>query len=285
MDATQLVLGRGEIYFEEWLAGTKSGDGERYIGNTPAMQMEKRVEFAESRKSTNGIATKAFKTPIREDNLVSFTTDNIDLANLSAWFGSESSSRSDAATAQLTETVILQAGKFYQMGKHLIPTTGVQNLFALGVRVDGVFVRGLFVDAPNGRIGVPIGRVDLNGQTATVTYEIRQSNIKLVSGNSRPRRGSLRFIAKNPHGKNSNYYFPHVLLSSRDQLQLKGDQWQSLTFEADVLSAPVIYEGGTYGTSIGEQAILDEGMSLSEFLMSEDILNTLTNTTIPSRGY
>lgn len=285
MEATQLILGSGEIYFEEWIPGTRSGDGERYIGNTPSMQIEKRVEFAESRQSYDGVSVRNFRTPVKADDVVSFTTDNIDIDNLAAWIGSTGVEQIEAPSTPASETITLRKGAYYQLGKNINPVTGARNLFGLNVTVDGATVYGLSIDNENGRIGVPRNRVDLDGKVATVSYEISGSSGQIVSGAYRPRRGSLRFIARNAHGKNRNYYFPAVLMSPRDQVGIKGSEWQSLTFEVDVLAPPTIYESGIASLSLGEQAIIDEGLNLITFAIQEDILNTLTNITIPSRGY
>lgn len=288
MDRTELVFGSGEVYFDRFAPGTRVGEGERYIGNTSSLQMERRFEFAEARRSVAGMRTKSIKTPTSEDVLLSFVTDSINFENIKDWIGGEDTATTVDAAASNTETITLKAGRFYQLGRSIAPATGVRNLFATSVQLsDGSYITGrLYIDEVNGRVGVPASATDLNGMSAEVSYELRASAQVQFTQTNVAVRGSLRFIGRNTVGANRNYFFPHVLLSPRDQWQLKNtNEWQTLTFEADVLENFVVYETGSVGNAYGEDAITDEGMTLSDFIMAEDLLHGVVNITMPSRGY
>lgn len=277
MDRTELVLGRGEVFLDRFLPGTRTGEGERYIGNTTGFQIERRFDTVDVRKASRGVKSKSFKDIVGEDVTLSFVTDNISMQNLGDWMGGDAERVTFAGDGAQMETVELVPGRFYQLGKHLFPGIGARNLFGLSVRVGENFVSDLYIDAQNGRFGVPLSRTDLIGQTATVEYEIRFSRSDLIETTRKAVRAAIRFLGKNAVGRNCNYYFPHVMLTPRDQVQLKGDTWQTLTFEADVLAPMVIYNAGKAGRSPGEQALIDEGLAANEFIVLEGVLHRAVN--------
>ncbi len=277
MDKTELVLGRGEVYFDRFLPGTRTGEGERYIGNTPAVAVERRAEFATAERSVNGVRARNMKELMRESVIVTFTTDNMSADNMADWLGGTAEDTVVPRSAAEMETFTIVPGRFYQLGLTKFPMVGARNLWALGVRVGETFIRDLYVDMENGRVGIPANRTDLIGQTAICEYEIRRSKSKTISGAAKAIRGALRFIGRNAFGDNANYYFPHVVLNPRDQLNLKGDNWQSVSFEAESLAKMVIYSSGKAGRSPGELALIEEGLSTDGFVVVEGVLNQSVN--------
>lgn len=286
MDTTSLVLGSGEVYFDRFLPGTRQGTGERYIGNTTMFQIKRDVGAVESRKSRGGVAAKDFKDVIAESTMISLTTDNMNAENMADWFSASPTVDAIPTPTSGVETFTVKAGYAHQIGLTDYPMIGARNLYAPVVSIGGVVNTEVRVDAALGRVYVPLSLSALNGQTATVSYETRPTSAAIrLTSTSAPVRGALRYIARNNRGKNQNYYFPHVLLTPRDQLDLKGSEWQHITFDADVLSIWVAYDVGVAGTSSAEDAIRTEGLTLEEFIAVEDVLHELTNIIIPSRGY
>ena len=277
MDKTELVLGRGEVYFDRFLPGTRTGEGERYIGNTPAVAIERKVQFASADRSLRGVKYKAVKEATREEVLVTFTSDNMSAENMADWIGGTAEDTVVPRSAAEMETFTIVPGRFYQLGLAKFPAVGARNLWALGVRVGETFIRDLYVDMVNGRVGIPANRTDLIGQTAICEYEIKRSESKTILADSKTVRGALRFIGRNAFGDNANYYFPHVVLSPRDQVSLKGDNWQSVSFEAESLAKMIIYGSGKAGRSPGELALIEEGLSTDGFVVVEGVLNQSVN--------
>jgi len=289
MDSTELVLGRGEVYFDRFIPGTRQGEGERYIGNTISAQIDKKHNFTEARKSVGGMRVRSFREATSEDIALSFITDNMTLDNAADWLGASESTQTVIGSELNSETVTLKAGRSYQLGKAFFPIIGAKNLAAVSAKKvsDSSYITyRLYVDEVNGRISVPRTATDLNGVTVTVAYERLGGVRNILSQNHSVARGSLRFVANPAHGKSRHYFFPEVLMSARDQLQLKGDEWQSLTFDCDVLANFIVYEETLASTeSLIESAIYAEGFTLSEFINVEDLLHGITNIIIPSRGY
>lgn len=277
MDKTELVLGRGEVYFDRFIPGTRTGEGERYIGNTTAVNIERRLNFVSAERSVRGVRSKSMKEMTREEVVVSFTSDNISIENMADWIGGTADRTTVARSAAELETFVIVPGRFYQLGLSKFPVVGARNLWALGVRIGETFIRDLYVDMVNGRVGIPADRTDLTGQTATCEYEIKNSASDTIQAEAKAIRGALRFIGRNAHGANANYYFPHVVLTPRDQLALKGDTWQSLSYEAESLAKMVMYGSGVAGRSPGELALIAEGLSTDGFVVVEGVLNASVN--------
>lgn len=287
MDKTSLVLGSGEVYFDRFIPGTRQGTGERYVGNTTMFQIKRDVGTVESRRSRGGVAVKDFKDVIAESTMLSITTDNMNLENMADWFSALSTTDAAPSPASFTsETFVVKAGCAFQAGLNAYPMVGVRNMFAPLVTVGGTANTDFIIDSKLGRVYTPSSLTALNGQTATLSYQTRPTTSAVrLSSASTPVRGAIRYIARNSRGKNVNYYFPHVLLTPRDQLDIKGSEWQSITFDAEVLSAWVAYDAGDAGVSAAEEAIFDEGLTLDQFVIVENELDMLTNITIPLRGY
>lgn len=277
MDPTKLTLGSGEVYFDRFLPGTRTGEGERYIGNTTDFIVDRKLGHTESRKSERGVSVKAFKAASSEDVSISFTTDNMSDDNLADWVGGSVGATSVSGLAAQAETFTVVPGRFYQLGLTLFPGVGASNIFGMSVKVDGQFMTDWYMDEVSGRIGVPLHRTDLTGESMLVEYEVRTSTAVSIKPSMKNISGSLRFISRNLRGPQMNYFFPHVLLKPRDHLSLKGNDWRTLGFEADSLASYSVYGPKTVGTSPGEQELLDNGVNPNGFVVIEGVLSDAVN--------
>ena len=87
-ESTKLVLGRGEVYFDRFLPGTRRGEGERYLGNTPSFRIQREVERLERSTSYRGRKIAMAGAVVAESHEITFVTDNVDDENIALWFGS-----------------------------------------------------------------------------------------------------------------------------------------------------------------------------------------------------
>lgn len=273
MDKTKLTLGSGEVYFDRFETGTTTPTGERYIGNTTEFDIERKLSFTEARKSLKGVKVKSTKNATSEDVMLSFRTDNMSDENVADWLGAEYVSRNITGVGAQSETFVLIPGRFYQLGLATYPGVGVSDVFGMSIKANGVFLTDCYVDEPSGRFGIPLGRTDLTGDTATVEYEIRTSKSTIIKPMSLTVHGSLRFIARNLVGNNENYFFPHVVLTPTDKMKMKDPEWRSLSFEGESLAPYTVYSPRTRGRSPGEQALIDEDVDPTGFVVIEGVLD------------
>lgn len=294
-EETQLVLGRGEVYFEPFLDGTRIGDGERYIGNTTAFQLSRTVNRLERFTAYKGQQVEREGCVLSETHSIQFITDNISIENVGLWFGEETSETTFPGANVVSETFKVRQNRFYQLGKtyQALGTRYVENLT---VRIDGTDIPATGnwdVDKAFGRLQILSGAPLIpNGSNIVVLFEWRTVRTETVNSHTRDLFGALRFIATNPTGPKRNYFFPCVRLNPRGSIDLKGDEWQQMPFDAKAMrltptTEQVYLDGVTFVTTTSdEQSIIDfGGITLEEFPYFEDLLNTIINVYIPSADY
>lgn len=96
------------------------------------------------------------------------------------------------------------------------------------------------VDLTRGRIHILEDAVDITeGDELEINYDISLASRSAVIDDSNQLEGSLRFLADNPKGHNKDYFWPRVKLTPSGEYALKGETWQTMTFNFEVLQ-PVV---------------------------------------------
>ena len=75
--AKNYTLGRGRLYFDKFVIGTKTKTGQRYIGNTTEINLTSDSEALEHFDSDAGIRQKDMSVLLSLSRTGSFITDNI----------------------------------------------------------------------------------------------------------------------------------------------------------------------------------------------------------------
>lgn len=293
LEPTELVLGRGEVHFNAFVPGTKTGYGERYLGNTTSFQLGRQTASVDRYTSYGGKRVEQAGEVIGDSQTVHFTTDNISMENVGHWYGGVEDQLVQAPSAGfVTETLPAAPGRTLQLGQSIQPF-GVRGLDSVSVSNGGNPVPrsgNYTVDARTGRITIlPNADAIEFGDLLTVSFQWRAAEIKQVQSQARHIYGALRFISKNAYGPNKNYFFPYVRLSARGQVDLKGDQWQQMVFDVAVMRLSpyseqvYIEEIANISYTADEFAIINfSGIGLDEFPYWENELDIVVNTTIPT---
>lgn len=254
------TLGRGRLYFDKYAPGTKNLTGQRYIGNTPEINLTSDSESLEHFDSDEGVRQKDASVLLSLNRTGSFITDHIHPANLALFFlGSESVVTVAPVTAAVYALPAIKLGHRYQVGANAAAPAGVRNLSTVIVK-KGVTVMTLntdySLDAASGGV-VPIaGGLILEGDTTiTVTYDLAATSYnRVVTAAAAEIEGALLFISNNPEGEQFDYFWPDVLLKPDGDLALKGDEWQQIGFAFDALKkddlTEVVYITGRAGAAI-----------------------------------
>lgn len=291
----QLVLGRGEVYFDRFLPGTRIGTGERYIGNTPAFQVARTIERVGRARSYRGRKVETPGHVISESHKVNFTTDNISMENVAEWYGDENSASSVIAPIGLIdETFLMRRGRYYQLGSTIEPSgvRGVENVTLIRGTVEIPMAGNYEVDRAEGRIYLlPAALNILDNTQISVRFEYRrQRRLKVVSQPNEI-HGALRFRSLNPYGPRKHLFMPFVRLMPRGSIDLKGDEYQQMMFEATAMrlnpTTEQVYIDELLETLnlSDEEAIIEEGLTFDDFCFYEDILDNTVNVIIPSHAY
>jgi len=253
--AMNYTLGRGEIHFGKFKDGTQIPVGERYLGNTPEVSFTIETENLDHFSSDRGVREKDESVPLQTTRTGTLTCDNIDPANLAYFFFGDDDLLA-VTGATVTDEVIspngdgVLQGHWYQLGVtpslpqgqnnltfHTSDTTGGRVIVTddAGSPVTFVEVDDYLIDLKSGRIYIVPGGDIVDGKKLEVDYKTTtQSKARVISG-SQPIEGSLRYVARNPVGKQYDYYMPWTKITPNGDFALKGDDWQTIPFNLEIL--------------------------------------------------
>lgn len=200
-DPNNYTVGRGRLYFNKFVTGTKAGAGERYIGNTPSLAMTNTTTNLDHFGSDDGVRVKDASTQLQTDRMGKFQTDNINAKNIALMFGSDPTDRTTMSATGQSENFTVQKGLYYQLGRTVSIPEGIRKVSSVTMtdatgakaagtltfggqptNLDTVTVNGVVLTFTSGAPGtdqVPIGG------TATITAQA----LKFLINENRPRFG------------------------------------------------------------------------------------------------
>lgn len=250
------TLGRGELYLAQFKPKTQLPRGERYFGNTPELGFSADQETLDHYNSDHGIRVKDKSVVLQMDYAGNFITDNISPQNLAFFYLGEASKVTAVAATAQAETLGgedgVELGLFYQLGVKPGTPTGARALdnleFTSAPHTTAVEGVDYSFDRELGRVSF-IGGKFKDGEKPAVTYDVTASQRDLVITKGKSVEGALRYIARNPEeaGDNIDYFMPWVKITPNGDFNLKGDDWQQLSFNIEILKKPgmeAIYADG-----------------------------------------
>jgi len=244
------TLGRGEIWFAQFLADSLVAGGERYFGNTPEFNISVESESLDHYDSDHGVNEMDDSVTTSTSRSASIITDHIDPKNLAMFFmGSSATFTVTGATITDEAHNAVEQGLTYQLG--ITPTNPVGarelDLHSTGPDVKIVVKNDAgspttydegddyTIDMVSGRLTIVAGGAITTGTNLEVSYKTKSSTRDRVISGGKPIEGALRYLAFNPAGKQIDYYMPRVKISPTGDLALKGDEWQQIPFSVEIL--------------------------------------------------
>lgn len=239
-----LQLGKGKLYFARFAAGTQTPGGERFIGNCSEVTVNAEIQTIEHRSSTEGRNKKDFEAVTGVDRAGSIVTDNRGLDNVGVFaLGMVVRTTIASATGTIENFTGVGKGLFYQLGVTSSRPEGVRKVTSVVV-TDGhattptTYVAGTdyTLDADRGRIGVASGgAIPANGPLK-VTYNVTAHSIDRIVAGAEKQEGTLRWVATNPDGPLTDYFFPWVKLAPNGDLALvSAEEFLNLNFGVEVM--------------------------------------------------
>lgn len=248
------VLGRGKVYFDRFAPNTDTPEGiERYIGNTPAFGLSVETQDLDHFSAEEGLRVKDLSVTLQIDMSGTFTTDNINLDNVAAFFfGTKAAVTVGALTSQEDLVASAQQGGFFQLGTsptHPAGLRNVSNVVVTGASGTPTYVVGddYVVDAALGRIEIVEGGGIANGTALEIGYSVAAHTYDQVISGTSLIYGALRFVSFNGVGEQKDFYMPKTALRPNGEYALKGDDWQAFGFNVEILrkgNLERIYAGG-----------------------------------------
>jgi len=250
----EYVIGKGRLYFNAFPPGSKIGIGERYLGNSPELSSSTAVDTLDHIDADQGLNVKDESITISNDLTGSFKLDSIETANVAMWFGGDiENSVILAATLLVSPDVIVRRGMWYQLGVSDDMPQGTRRVTNVKISTvapgatpsDPAVVTALTpeqllanveIDLERARVYVELDAPDIADNTVLrFGYDQEGVTREIIIGKGDEIRGQMRFVANNAHGPDKDYFWPYVKVTSNGDYALKGDTWQEMTFDYEVL--------------------------------------------------
>lgn len=231
------TLGKGILYFDKYNPSTEKHEGARDLGNSPEVSMSVAPEKLEHFSSRGGLKVKD-KTVVSEMAMsISFSLDEPNTENLALMFMADQESVSQAAaTAAEVDIANPNKGRYYNLNHKAIEAESVEVVDNETSPVTYTEGSDYTIDYDNGRIFIPYDSTITNAVTLTITYDAAAKEyVKLKALNQTEIEGRLRFMSDNPVGDNYDMQAWRVSLTPSGDLGLIGEDWMTLSFEAEVL--------------------------------------------------
>lgn len=146
-----------------------------------------------------------------------------------------------AGGTDTTEDVALYRGRWHQLGVSADTPQGVRNVGS--VVFDGVDEESYLVEAETGRVYVNADADDVvDGTVYEASYGISAAVEDVVIAKGETIEGELLFLANNAAGENKDYFWPYTKLTPDGDFSLKGDDWQNMTFNVEILKRDAVTE-------------------------------------------
>lgn len=142
----------------------------------------------------------------------------------------------------VTETITdVERGRWYQLGVTDDLPQGVRGIGS--VTITGVAADSIVIDAAAGRFYINEDADDVvDGNDLEVAYGLSAGIDDIVIARGDKIEGELLFLANNAAGFNDDYFWPYVKLTPDGDFSLKGDEWQNMTFNFEILKRDVMTE-------------------------------------------
>ncbi len=146
-----------------------------------------------------------------------------------------------AGGTDVTETIQLYRGRWHQLGVTADTPQGVQATG--GITIDGVDEASYVIENETGRIYINADADDVgDGVAYEISYGVAAGVDDIVIAKGELVEGEMLFLANNAAGENKDYFWPYVKLTPDGDLPLKGDDWQTMTFNIEVLKRDAVTE-------------------------------------------
>ena len=223
------TIGRGKVYFNR--LGADGYEGFRYLGNTPSFSMTINTEDLDHYSSDEGLKVKDESVTLSVDYAASLTTDSISVENVALMFFGDVRAVTQASATAKTETFTVSRGHLYELPARAVSDVVVKK--GTQTLVEGI---DYLLDADNGDIEIPEDSSVGARDEITVTYNQSAVRYDRILSGTTPIAGQLLFKATNPVGSKIGYRLEKVILRPNGEYQLKGDEWQQISFNVEVLS-------------------------------------------------
>ena len=235
-----LTLGKGELHFALFAAGTQNPLGERLLGNCPEFTMNREAETIDHFSSMRGRKLLDDQSTLGITTAGTISCDDVDPANLAMHFlGTSGILTVGSATGVVNTFVGVTPGLQYQLGTTASAPSGARKVTAVVVREGAtVAVEGVDydVDLNLARVTPLAGGMFAAGDTMAITFNISSSTRTTIISADELIEGTLRFVSYNPKGIPVDYFFPWVKIQPNGDIPLITEEFMTVPLKITALS-------------------------------------------------
>lgn len=240
------TLGKGRVYFEQFASGATTGNGEKYLAQTPDFSYTVTATVLDHYDSDQGLKELDEEVTTQVDVKGKFSTDDISMDKIALFLLADGVTTTiiTSGTALTSTFPSVTPDTYLQVGKSTDQPTGARDVTVTKVATVAAPTVALTlgtdytVDGPMGRVWMmdTTTSIDADGSDGIiVTYSVAAGTRSQVVSADQQLRGAVRFVSDNPVGDNRDYYFPLVNITPDGDYNLKGDDWQKMGFNFTTL--------------------------------------------------
>lgn len=145
------------------------------------------------------------------------------------------SASNSSGTVTITAKIEGTAGNAISLAEDATNTAKSGTFLTGGTGTSYIEGTDYTMDYANGFLKLLSTGAITSGLDITVDFTTLSSTRDRVISGSTPVEGALKFIANNPKGKNINYKMPYVKITPNGDYALKGEEWQQIPFNLEIL--------------------------------------------------
>ncbi len=238
-EANNLVLGRGKVYGALYVGGVLEST-ERYFGSTTAFNLTAEANNLDHFSSEEGLRIKDDSVTLELNRTGTLTTDNNSGANVAAFLLADKSTLTIGSATAVAETFAdVKKGQFIQLGTSTTRPGGTRKVTNVVVEKGAT----TYVANTDYVANLDLARIEIlstgsiaDGDDIEVTYDQTATTLEqIISSANGSVEMALRFVSANAKGAQRDYYMRYVKLTPNGEYALKGDDWQSMSFNVEVL--------------------------------------------------
>lgn len=246
-----ILLGRGELYFDRFDAVTGLATGERFAGNCTRFEVTTDDELRDKYSMAEATSPLILSVNVRRTMEVAITLDEADKSNLAlALMGAEATLTQGSGTIVFPtgELVTARLDRWVPLVFRSVSSVVVKNS---AETVTYALTTDYLVDAVTGRLYFVTGGAITAAQVLHVAYAYAAvSKDKVQQGTVNTITGSIRFIGRPAAGPQWEIQLWRVTITPDGAVAFLGDDYGEMPLKARVLADTTNHATEPYGIAI-----------------------------------
>jgi len=240
IDTKPYTMGKGMVSIA-LLDENRNQKGLRFLGNTPGFQISVSTEKLEHYASTGGLRQKDIDKVIQIDRTAQITVDSASIENFALFLAGEVSDVVQASGSVADESITVEQGFHYQLGRTASNKTGVSGVTNVVVQDSSdttTYVEGTDyeIDLALGMIKIITGGGIADGaeEVLHIDYDTESNTRQQIATSSDVHEVALHYVADNPIGENYDVLIPLASIQPNGDAQFISDELISLTLDIGI---------------------------------------------------